>query len=169
MNIEKKKDKSLKDKNIKLIKLKSIENVKLIKQNLKLSQNYKRPSKTFTDSIQNKESLLEQLKNFIRINNIEDLETGLYVKYITYIKGSHKFRLGGIIIKNEPNYIVLKNNNLVWSVQKYHKNKKDELLFETIFYKKCKENETKKKNKVIINLKKEIELLKKKLNITNIS
>jgi hypothetical protein len=156
-----KKINKINNKDIKIIKIKSLENVKKIKENIKQTE-YIRPKKTYTDDIQNKESVLNQLKDYIVINNYK-LKTGIFIKYITLIKNKPKFRLGGIIIKNTPEYITLKNNNITWSVPKYHKNNKDEIIFETIFYKKCKENKeisNKEKDNIILNLEKEIKYLK---------
>ena len=66
----------------------------------------------------NIESLIKKLQNCIEIHqdNYEDLERGVWIKYIT---SENKYRSGGILILNKyPEYLVLKNpySNKTWCV-----------------------------------------------------
>ena len=76
-----------------------------------------KPSKN--DLISNNiELLLKKLQNCVEIHpeNFEDLDKGIWIKYIT---NENKYRSGGIIIvNNAPEYLVIKNpyNYRTWSV-----------------------------------------------------
>ena len=66
----------------------------------------------------NIESLIKKLQNCIEIHqdNYEDLERGVWIKYIT---SENKYRSGGILILNKyPEYLVLKNpyKKISWCV-----------------------------------------------------
>jgi hypothetical protein len=82
--------------------------------------NYIKPPITKQDIISNDVELFKQkLEGYIEIhpNNYEDIDTGLWVKYIN--KESGKYRCGGILKYNKyPDYFVLSSpyNNLTWSV-----------------------------------------------------
>ena len=81
---------------------------------------YKRPKVTKQDIISNNiEIFSEKLKNFIEIHpeNYCDIETGIWIKYISKEEG--KYRSGGALkLNNAPEYFVLINpyTKLSWSV-----------------------------------------------------
>ena len=111
----------------------------------RLSQDstYQRPEKTITELIQNKADIEEQLKDFEEISN-EDLNfinINTQLKYISYDKKSKKelFRFGGLLVKVNKDYILLAGKDgLRFSVQRYTKNDKNEILHTTRFLKELK-------------------------------
>tara|TARA_Y100000022_G_scaffold164988_1_gene149131 strand:+ start:144 stop:539 length:396 start_codon:yes stop_codon:yes gene_type:complete len=80
---------------------------------------YIKPDITEQDRVNNDiNRIKESLQNCTQIHpeNYEDLEPGVWIKYITY---DNKFRNGGVLIYNKaPKYLVLKNvyNKFTWSV-----------------------------------------------------
>lgn len=111
---------------------------------LSKDNNYERPNKTITESIQNKKSIEEQLINFEEIPNDElcyvNLNTQL--KYLSYDKKSKKelFRFGGLLVKVAKEYIVLAGKDgMRFSVQRYTKNDKGDIIHTTRFFRKIKE------------------------------
>ncbi len=149
---------------------------------------YIRAKKTICDLMQTQERVEEQLENYQEILNEELDHTpplGVRVKYISYNKktSGEAFRFGGVVKKVNPNYIVLiGNNNLTFSVQRYTKNKNNEIIHTTRFFIKDKDiekiNESNKEliqnqeiidqqNEIIHKQQREIEKLKKKLKQSN--
>ena len=152
----------------------------------RLSQDstYQRPEKTITELIQNKADIEEQLKDFEEISN-EDLNfinINTQLKYISYDKKSKKelFRFGGLLVKVNKDYILLAGKDgLRFSVQRYTKNDKNEILHTTRFFKRIKETEIlksqlqeneenstsiiNKQNELIEKQRKEILAMKKKI------
>ena len=96
---------------------------------------YERPKKTLQDTLQNNESVKEKLEGYVELPNVEEisyLPQNTPMRYITKKNGEYLFRLGGLLVINKPDYIVLKSiNNLTWCVQK-----KD-----TIFYRALSKDE----------------------------
>jgi len=153
----------------------------------KLSQNdgsYERPTKTITETLQNKKDIEEQLKNFEEISgedlNFVNLNTQL--KYLSYdLKNKRElFRFGGLLVKIAKEYIILAGKEgKRFSVQRYTNNDKNEIVHTTRFFKRIKEtellqsklNETfeesnliiEKQNDIIEKQRKELLALKKKL------
>ena len=153
----------------------------------KLSQDdkYLRPEKTITESIQNKKDIEERLQDFEEISN-EDLNfinVNTLLRYISYDKKEKKelFRFGGLLVKVNKDYIVLSGKEgLRFSVQRYTRNDKNEIIHTTRFFKKIKETEVlknqieevlekssekiEKQNEIIEKQKREIIAMKKKLS-----
>lgn len=150
------------------------------------SSDYERPEKTITETIQNKNDIEEQLKNFEEITeeelNFMNINTQL--KYISYDKKNKKelFRFGGLLVKVNKDYIILAGKEgMRFSVQRYTKNDKSEILHTTRFFKKIKEMDilkTKyedtvqectttisKQQSIIDKQKREILAMKKKLGV----
>ena len=153
----------------------------------KLSQedgSYERPSKTITESLQNKKDIEEQLKNFEEISN-EDLNfinINTQLKYLSYdIKNKRElYRFGGLLVKIAKDYIILAGKEgKRFSVQRYTRNDKNEIVHTTRFFKKIKESEIlqskldetceqsnsiiEKQNNIIEKQRKELLALKKKI------
>ena len=146
--------------------------------------NFQRPKITYTDTLQNKQSMQEKLKNYERVDDIDDVPLNTHVRYVTLDKDKKQvFRLGGLLKKIHSKYVQLTNGTHILSVQKYHYSddqSDDEPLFETVFFRIMSKNrqiETQKKemqaqNQQLIDLvnkqAKEIEelknLLQQKLN-----
>jgi hypothetical protein len=145
--------------------------------------NYQKPTKTITDLMQTQNNVEQQLEDYQEICNeeLDNVPLGVRVKYISYNKKTNKeaFRFGGVIRKVDPNYLVLiGNNNVSFSVQKYTRNKSNDIIHTTRFFIKDKDidkiNESNqeliqnqqiidKQNEIIQKQKREIEKLKKKL------
>ena len=145
---------------------------------------YIRPNKTITESIQTKKDIEEQLNNFEEISD-EDLNfvnINTQLKYLSYDVKNKKelFRFGGLLIKIAKDYIILAGKEgKRFSVQRYTRNDKNEVIHTTRFFKKIKQTQIlesklketfeessliiNKQNSIIEKQKKELLLLKKKL------
>ena len=144
---------------------------------------YNRPLKTISDLMQTQNNVEQQLEDYQEISNeeLDNVPLGVRVKYISYNKKTNKeiFRFGGVVKKFDPNYLVLiGNNNLTFSVQRYTRNKNNEIIHTTRFFIKDKDiekiNESNQEliqnqqiidqqNEIIQKQKREIEKLKRKL------
>lgn len=149
--------------------------------------NYIRPKKTISDLVQTQDKVEEILEDYQEISNeeLDQLPLGIHVRYIGYNKKTNKevFRFGGVIRKIDPNYLVLiGNNNVSFSVQRYTKNKNNEIIHRTRFFIKDKDidkiNESNQEliknqeiidqqNEIIHKQQREIEKLKKKIKQSN--
>jgi len=79
--------------------------------------NYKRPELTYTDKL-TKEQVESLLIDYEQVENIEKVPIGSHIRYFEDKDGEMKFRTGGIItIIKSPDYIILNNGKLSWSVQ----------------------------------------------------
>ena len=145
--------------------------------------NFIRGKKTITDLMQTQDNVEQQLEDYQEISNeeLDNVPLGVRVKYISYNKKTNKeiFRFGGGVKKFNPNYLVLiGNNNLTFSVQRYTRNKNNEIIHTTRFFIKDKDiekiNESNQEliqnqqiidqqNEIIQKQKREIEKLKRKL------
>lgn len=151
---------------------------------LSYDDSYERPSKTITESVQNKKTVEELLKNYHEINeeDINFINFNTHLKYLSYdIKNKKElFRFGGLLKKINKDYIILAGKeNKTFCVQRYTKNDMNEIIHTTRFFKKLKESDILKtkldevfeessniinNQKYIINKqKKELLSLKKKL------
>jgi len=148
---------------------------------------YQRPKKTITDLMQTQDNVEQKLEDYDEISNeeLDQMPLGIHVRYIGYDKRKNKeiFRFGGVIRKIDPNYLVLiGNNNVSFSSQRYTRNKNNEIIHTTRFFIKDKDiekiNESNQEliqnqciinqqNEIIHKQKREIEKLKKKLNNNN--
>jgi hypothetical protein len=102
-----------------------------------VNSNFNRPKTTYTDTLQNKKSMQEKLKNYERVDEIEDVAISTHVRYVTLDKDKKQvFRLGGLLKKIHSKYVSLSNGTFTWSVQRYHyENQGDEEpIFETVFF-----------------------------------
>tara|TARA_B100001250_G_scaffold403364_1_gene417798 strand:- start:35 stop:529 length:495 start_codon:yes stop_codon:yes gene_type:complete len=152
---------------------------------LRLSKdNYKKPKKTITDTMQNNAAIEEKLNNYIELesNELDNVPMGSHLRYITYNPTTKKemFRMGGILRVRHPQYVVLAGKEgKTFSVQRYIMDKSKNKSYSTRFFRKLKKNEItqftleetiskseeifEKQNNVIDKQKKEIENLKKLL------
>ena len=114
------------------------------------STEYQRPDITITELIQNKKDIEEQLKNYQEIPNNDLCYTTLntHLKYLTYDKKTKKelFRFGGLLVKLDKEYIVLSGKDKMrFSVQRYTKDTKGNILHTTRFFKKMNQSDIKDK------------------------
>ncbi len=100
-----------------------------------------RQTYTYSDSLQSMDKIQEQLKGYERVDDIELVEIGTPVRYITWKYGKMRFCVGGLLVAKLPTYCKLTNykKDIQWNVKKEHQknpnDKKD--VFKTIFYKRC--------------------------------
>jgi hypothetical protein len=101
----------------------------------------KRQTYTYSDSLQSMDKIQEQLKGYERVEDIDTIEIGTPVRYITWKYGKMRFCVGGLLIAKLPTYCKLTNykKDIQWNVKKEHqKNPQDKKdVFKTIFYKRC--------------------------------
>ena len=144
-----------------------------------IKSNFQRPKITYTDTLQNKDSMQEKLKNYERADDIDDVPLNTHVRYVTLDKEKKQvFRLGGLLKKIHSKYVQLTNGTHIWSVQRYHYSddqSDDEPIFETVFFRIMSKNRQLENQKVkmqtqnqqladiVAQQSKEIEQLKKML------
>ena len=69
-----------------------------------VNSNFNRPTTTYTDTLQNKKAMQEKLKNYERVDDIEDVSINTHVRYVTLDKTKKQvFRLGGLLKKSIVN------------------------------------------------------------------
>jgi hypothetical protein len=111
----------------------------------------KQIGETYTATVQDKSAILELLKGYQRVDNIDDINLGSFVRYITLDKDNkQQFRLGGKITNIHPKYVKLEgSNNTSWFVKRYHyADGKDGVgtpIFKTLFFRKVSTTELMKK------------------------
>ena len=78
----------------------------------------------------------EKLKNYERVDEIEDVSINTHVRYVTLDKDKKQvFRLGGLLKRIHSKYVTLSNGTFTWSVQRYHYDKdQEDPIFETVFF-----------------------------------
>ena len=105
---------------------------------------YERPPKTVTECLQKRHKIEEQLADYIEIMNedLEKLKLKTPIKYIGYDINKKKelFRLGGVLRKVYPEYIILEGKYR-FSVQRYTYDKSGNIIHKTRFFKPYKEDE----------------------------
>ena len=114
---------------------------KLNSINISEDTDYKRPKKTITDVLQNYDDVKEKLENYEEVNeeDINFLTIGTHLRYITYdIKNNTElFRCGGNLKKIGDEYVVLVGKKrLSFSVRRYSKDKNDNIIHVTRFFRK---------------------------------
>lgn len=78
---------------------------------------YVRPPLTYTDKL-TKEQIETILLDYEKVDDITKVPIGTHIRYFEDKEGELKFRVGGILaVMGAPDYIILKNNNVGWSVQ----------------------------------------------------
>jgi len=80
---------------------------------------YDRPELTYTDLLTKKdiEGLLLDYEK-VDANKLDDILIGTHIRYFENKDGELKFRVGGVLkVKGLPDYIILNNGKVGWSVQ----------------------------------------------------
>ena len=117
-----------------------------------IKSNFQRPKITYTDTLQNKDSMQEKLKNYERADDIDDVPLNTHVRYVTLDKEKKQvFRLGGLLKKIHSKYVQLTNGTHIWSVQRYHYSddqSDDEPIFETVFFRIISKNRQMENQKI---------------------
>jgi len=98
-----------------------IKKTKNLKKNQQNKDNYKKPDITYTEKL-SKSQVRQLLYDYEEIKNIKELEKidpGTHLRYFEDKDGEMKFRTGGILTINTgfPEYLVLSNGKISWSVQ----------------------------------------------------
>lgn len=98
--------------------------------------NYQRPTKTYQDTLQNKEDMLKYLENYKRVDDFDEIPLNSHIRYVTLDKNNKQvFRLGGYLKQIYSNYLVLSSGKLNWCVQRYHYiDGNPEPIFKTVFW-----------------------------------
>ena len=117
-----------------------------------IKSNFQRPKITYTDTLQNKDAMQEKLKNYERVDDIDDVPLNTHVRYVTLDKEKKQvFRLGGLLKKIHSKYVQLTNGTHIWSVQRYHYSddqSDDEPIFETVFFRIISKNRQMENQKI---------------------
>ena len=126
-----------------------------------MAQKYTRPNITYTDTIQDIDKIKKLVKDYTRVESIDEVPLGTFVKYLTLKNNKQRFCIGGRLYKKHKDYVILAGvNNSRFSVQRYHWNKnsdkkKDQPIFITIFWKSkfdCNTVNVKKLKQTILDL-----------------
>ena len=96
---------------------------------------YERPKTTYQDTLQTDEAMLEKLAGYEEVDLPEHIEFSTHTRYITYKDGKARFCLGGLLMRVMPEYVVLSNGNLSWSVQREYFDKEGNSYGKTRFFK----------------------------------
>jgi hypothetical protein len=94
-------------------------NKKKNKPNKISDTNYDRPELTYTDLLTKKdiEGLLLDYEK-VDVDKLDKILIGTHIRYFENKDGELKFRVGGILkVKGLPDYIILNNGKVGWSVQ----------------------------------------------------
>ena len=87
---------------------------------IKKYEEYERPNITYTDTL-SKDEIMELLQDFEKVEDIDKIKLGTYISYIDHTDNKVSFRIGGMIIQNKPEYLVLMSGITNFSVQKTNK------------------------------------------------
>jgi hypothetical protein len=98
--------------------IEQIQPEKKYKTNSIKNSGYVRPVLTYTDKLSKKE-IESLLLDYEKVDDLSKVPVGTYIRYFENKDGELKFRVGGTLtIKNGlPDYCILFNNKVSWSVQ----------------------------------------------------
>ena len=108
---------------------------------MNIKKKYIRPEITYTDTIQSREKMKKLLEDYTKIENIDEIPLGTFIKYITLKNNKPRLCIGGRLYKKHKDYIMIKGrNHVIFSVQKYHwstyaNKEEDDPIFITMFWK----------------------------------
>ena len=144
---------------------------------------YERPTRTVTESVQDKKSIEKYLKEYEEVSSddLPYINPDTHLRYISWDKKNNceLFRFGGLLIKVNKEYVLLAGKGgRTFSAQRYtFDEKNNKKVHTTRFFKKMKNEEIlkeeldetietskeiiKKQNEIIEKQKKELALLKK--------
>ncbi|ARF09079.1 hypothetical protein Catovirus_2_28 [Catovirus CTV1] len=86
----------------------------------KKNYEYIRPNITYTDTL-TKNEIISFLQDFEKVNDINNIPIGTYLSYIDVSNNKSSFRIGGTLVLNKEEYIVLAAGKTSFSVQKNNK------------------------------------------------
>jgi hypothetical protein len=104
-----------------------------------VADGYKRPKKTYTDTLQSEEEILKKLQGYEEVEeeNVDNIPIGSFIRYIKYDfnTDSERFVTGGELLRINPEYLLLKGkNNGSFCAQRYAK-KGSKIIYKTRFFK----------------------------------
>lgn len=111
------------------------------KYNNRLNQSdYKRPKKTLTEEYQNIDLIQEKLKNYVEVpfDDIDFIPLNTHIRYISFDPKTKKelFRFGGLLKSRFKEYMILSGKEeKTFSVQRYIKDNKGKIIYNTRFFK----------------------------------
>ena len=76
----------------------------------------------------------KELENFSQIEFPYDIKRNCHVKYLTLKDNQEYFYTGGKFIRFGNECLILENSNKTWSVPKYRKDKKGNILYSSKFF-----------------------------------
>jgi hypothetical protein len=97
--------------------------------------NYDRPKTTYQDTLQTDEAMMEKLAGYEEVDMPEHIEYRCHTRYIIFKDGQPKFCLGGLMMRVFPDYVVMSNGTLTWSVQREYFDKSGNSYGKTRFFK----------------------------------
>ena len=99
---------------------------------------YNRPKGgTLTDRLQDPDEYKKKLQGYVEVDNIDHVPERTHVRYFVYDtkRQAWMFRTGGIIRLKHPDYVILSNGRVSWSVQKEKYDEATGDVWETKFFK----------------------------------
>ena len=88
-----------------------------ITKRLSRDSSYTKSKKSYQESL-SPDEIKQKLEEYKPVEDIRTVALNTHVRYFTISKtGEKQFRLGGFVTKIAPEYVILANNNLSWSVQ----------------------------------------------------
>ena len=102
--------------------------------------NHKRVTTSYTDTIQDNNSIKAHLVGYTKVKDIKDVPLRSHIRYITWKNNRQRFCLGGFLKTIEKDYVTFQNKDTFWHVQKKHYDQFDDkkVIFETVFFVKEK-------------------------------
>lgn len=116
---------------------------KTITKRLSRDTQYSKTKKSYQDSL-SPDEIKKKLEEYKQVDNVMKLSLNTHLRYFTINPKTNEkqFRLGGFLTKIEPEYVILSNGNLSWSVQL-----KNTIFFEKMSFGDLKEEIVKKVSK----------------------
>jgi len=114
-----------------------------ITKRLSRDSGYTKQKKSYQESL-SPDDIKKKLEEYKPVEDIQKINLNTHVRYFTINNktGEKQFRLGGFVTKIAPEYVILANNNLSWSVQI-----KNTLFFEKMSFGDLKDEIVKKVSK----------------------
>ena len=114
-----------------------------ITKRLSRDATYSKTKKSYQESL-SPDEIKQKLDEYKQITDIGEVSLNTHIRYFTIdtVNNTKQFRLGGFLTKIEPEYIILSNGKLSWSVQL-----KNNILFEKMTFTDLKDELTNKISK----------------------
>jgi len=113
---------------------------------------YERPATTYQDTLQTDEAMMEKLAGYEEVDMPEHIDYRTHTRYITFKDGKPKFCLGGLMMRVMPQYVIMSNGTVSWSVQREYFDKDGNSYGKTRFFKYINKDT---RNQMVINTQQE--------------